>query len=379
MKLQIDRPHVEAMIAHYPDMQPLSEQLKFANKAEIPFQQLSTAQLGFLRERYEAAGPHMQGRAAQIATLEHALSDEAERFQEGELEKMLPAIAEYLLKDAVRGWLFKANVSGKPIAYVVSRIDFTPPGDEETGRILIELKANAMAKINTLTMMILERDITGRSIAEIFAAKGYFKESPALIANYDRSAALFFAWRSDYGRQFSGRGTGIFADDPTASHRNTDWSRKNRVILSSAGGAARLVNDEEILKERALSFEANGDILGKYLGKAGRSMKYNDKIESRVEALNQRIPHGLFSELPVHGYVLMFHLELHHHLWVHVDDMQPYEYQPELKEKLILPAEQTDLIDILTAEMDLLMDDIVKANQAAPRCSVRDLPVSVRP
>jgi SpoVK/Ycf46/Vps4 family AAA+-type ATPase len=42
-----------------------------------------------------------------------------------------------------------------------------------------------------------------------------------------------------------------------------------------------------------------------------------------------------------------------------VDDIQLYEYQPQLKEKLVLPPEQTDLIDILTAEMDVLMDDIV--------------------
>jgi AAA+ superfamily predicted ATPase len=72
------------------------------------------------------------------------------------------------------------------------------------------------------------------------------------------------------------------------------------------------------------------------------------------------MPKGLFTELPVHGYILTFHLELHHHVWVHVDDMLPYVYQPELKQKLILPPEQTDLIDILTAEMDMLMDDIVE-------------------
>jgi SpoVK/Ycf46/Vps4 family AAA+-type ATPase len=58
-------------------------------------------------------------------------------------------------------------------------------------------------------------------------------------------------------------------------------------------------------------------------------------------------------------YILMFHLELHHYLWVHVNDVEPYAYQPELKQKLILPEEQTDLIDILTAEMDVLMDDII--------------------
>jgi SpoVK/Ycf46/Vps4 family AAA+-type ATPase len=67
----------------------------------------------------------------------------------------------------------------------------------------------------------------------------------------------------------------------------------------------------------------------------------------------------MFSRVPVHPYMLMFHLELHHYLWVHVDDMKPYGYQPDLKNKLILPEEQTDLIDILTAEMDVLMDDIV--------------------
>jgi len=54
------------------------------------------------------------------------------------------------------------------------------------------------------------------------------------------------------------------------------------------------------------------------------------------------------------------HLELHHHLWVHVNDIKPYRYQPELKQKLILREEQIDLIDILTAEMDVLMDDIVE-------------------
>jgi SpoVK/Ycf46/Vps4 family AAA+-type ATPase len=108
-----------------------------------------------------------------------------------------------------------------------------------------------------------------------------------------------------------------------------------------------------------LTLEATGDILGKYLRKAGKSLRYDSKTESAMEASQADIPKGLFTELPVHGYILMFHLELHHHVWVHVDDVEPYQYQPELKQKLILPPEQTDLIDILTAEMDMLMDDIV--------------------
>lgn len=360
MKLQIDRLHAEAMAQRFPELHALTEQLKFGNRAELPFHHFSIEQLGYLRNMYEDAGPALQGKAAQLATLEVALADPGERFAEGDLEHVLPAIAEYLIRDGIRGWLFKANTVGKPLAYLVQRIDFLPPGEEEAGRIMLDLKANSMAKVATSTLIIRERDIPGRTVAEILAAAGYLKETPALIAAYDSSAKRYFEWRSDYSRQFSGRGTGIFADDPSASHRNTDWTRKSVVVLSSAGESARLVNDEEILKERDLTIDASGDIFGKYLRKAERSNSYDVKIESAIEKLRSSIPAGLFTELPVHGYILMFHLELHHHLWVHVDDIEPYQYQPELKDKLILPPEQTDLIDILTAEMDVLMDDIVE-------------------
>lgn len=376
MQLQIERVHVEAMMAEFPDLATLRDQLKFGNKARVPFHHLSSRQLGFLRDLYLQAGPALAGRAAQIATLQRAVNDSGKRFGEGDLEQLVPAIATFLTADSVtahgpaaaapiaapeiRGWLFKANASGKPLPYLVARIDFTPPGEEETGRILIELKANTMGKIATETLVILERDIVGCGIAEIFAGKGFLRETPELIASYETSAQTFFEWRAQYGRQFSGRGTGIFCEDPTATHRSSDWSRKNTVVLSPDGNWARLVNDEEILKERELTLDATGNILDKYLRKAGRSMNYDEKVEKDVEAWRAGAPSGAFTMLPVHGYVLMFHLDLHHHLWVHVDDVQPYRYQPELKQKLILPPEQTDLIDILTAEMDVLMDDIVE-------------------
>jgi hypothetical protein len=360
MNLQIERSYVKLMVNQFPDLALLGDQLKFGNRAEVPFDRLSSQQSGFLRNLYEAAGPGMAGQAAQLANLVRAVNDPGPRYAEDELERLIPDIVEFLLKGAIRGWLFKADAAGRPAPYLVSRIDFTPPGEEEAGRILIDLKANAMARIVTLNLVIRNRDIIGRTVAEIFASKGFLKETEALIVNYDRSTERFFAWRSDYGCQFHAKGIGIFTEDPTASHCNTDWSRKNRVVLSSGGERARLANDEEILNERALSLDVSGDILAKYLRRAGNSSRFDESVESATQALRDGIPEKLFTELPVHGYILMFHLDLHHHLWVHVDDMQPCEYQPDLKQKLILPAEQTDLIDILTAEMDLLMEDIVE-------------------
>jgi len=359
MKIQIEQPYADAMLEAFPSLGPLRDQLRFGSRVEVPASHLSQNELVFLQNLYLDAGPDMHGRAAQIATLQKAMNDEGQRFTGDDLERALPAIAEYLVTDAKRGWLFHANVAAKPIAYVITRLDYTPPGEEEAGRILIELKANSRGKIATETLIIRNRDIVGRTVGETFANRGYLKETDELIQAYDESAERYFAWRAEYGRQFSARGTGVYAEDPTASHRNTDWSRKNVVVLSASDSPARLVNDESILEDRILGFEGSGDIFRGYLRKAGKSARYDSKVENQMEASSESIPRGLFTELPVHGYILMFHLELHHHLWVHVDDIRPYEYQPELKQKLVLPTEQTDLIDILTAEMDVLMDDIV--------------------
>ena len=360
MKLQIERQYVEALVDEFPALSALKDQLRFGNKAEIAFRKLSSAELCFLKDLYDKAGLAMQGHAAQISTLQKAMNEDTFRFSEDDLEQLLPACARYFINNAIRGWLFQANVTGKPMAYLLTRLDFTPSGEEEAGRITLEIKANTKGKIAVSTITIRSRDIADKTLTEIFAAKGYLRETPELIAAYDRSAERYFEWCGQSGAQFSGKGTGYFAEDPTATHRNTDWARKDVVILSSQGGTARLVCDETILSERSLSVDVTGDILAKYLRKAAKSNRYNLQVEHEIESSHTEIPKGLFTDLPVHGYLLMFHLELHHHLWVHVNDIEPYRYQPELKEKLILREEQIDLIDILTAEMDVLMDDIVE-------------------
>ncbi len=358
MNLQIDRPHLEAMIAAFPRLAPLQDQLRFGNKVTLPFQQLSGTELGFLGDLYRAAGPAMRTRAAQLATLQQAFDGQGTRFgPDDDLEMLMPAIARYLTADALRGWLFRINVADRPLAYVLTRLDYIAPSNDETGKVMLELKANAKGTLATATVRIAAADIVDKTVAEILAAKGYVRENAELIAAYDDTAERYFDWRGQYGAQFSGQGTGFYAEDPAATHRDTDWSRKDVVVLSSGGGSARLVNDEGILNARTTTLEATGDIFGQYLRKAAKSNHYN--AEDEVSESRDAIPRGLFTQLPVHPYVFMFHLELHHYLWVHVDDLAPYAYQPALKQKLILPPEQTDLIDILTAEMDVLIDDIV--------------------
>jgi hypothetical protein len=358
MKLQLDRPHVLALAERFPSLSALLDQLRFGHRIELRSRSLPVEALAFLAELYADAGSALAGRAAQLNALVAALRSDAHRFQAGEpLENVLPALIRFLSEDAQHGWLFAVNVAGKPLPWVPTRIDYLPGSSEEMTKIMVELKANARATLVSQSIRITDSDLDGRSVAEILAAKGFLKETPALRAAYDTSVSRYFDWRGHYGAQFSAQGMGFLAEDPSATHHNSDWTRKDQVILSASGGAARLVNDEGILPPRSTGLDSPGDILAPYLRRAGRSSDYD--CEEEVKELNANLPPHLFKSLPVHAYLFLFHLELHQHLWVHADDIEPYAYQPGLKDKLVLPPEQTDLIDILTAEMDVLQDDVV--------------------
>ena len=358
MKLQLDRPHVLALAERFPDLNGLKDQLRFGHRIELRSRQLPADALAFLADLFSAGDAALSGRAAQLRGLVATLDGSAHRFQPGEpLESVLPALVRFLSEGTERGWLFAVNVDGKPLPWVPTRIDYVAGSSEELGKILVELKAHARAALVSHSLRITESDLQNQTLASILASKGFLKETPALLQAYEASVDRYFDWRGQYGTQFSAQGMGFLAEDPTATHRDTDWTRKDQVILSAGGGAARLVNDEGILPPRDTRLDSPGEILAPYLRRAGKSSDYD--CEEEVKALQAGLPPRLFKSLPVHAYLFLFHLELHRHLWVHADDIQPYAYQPDLKDKLVLPAEQTDLIDILTAEMDVLQDDVV--------------------
>jgi len=358
VKMQVQRNIAEELFTAFPDLDFLSEQLRLGNAVELSIRQLTSPQIEHLEALFLKTGASEGAmRAAHLATLRKAFTDGSPRFSETDLEMAVPAIANFLMTDAIRGWMFTATFSARPMPYCVTRLDYTPPSQDEAGKVYVELKANAKAQVTSQVLRITTTDIVGKTVAEIFAEKGLLKESRELIDAYDAAIADYYDWRSQYGAQFSAEGTGFFAEDPGSTHRRTDWSRKDIVVLSSSGGQARLVNDESVLANRDLTLDAPGDILGSYLRRAGKSNAFD--AEDDVKELDATRDKALFTKLPIHPYILMFHLDLHHYVWVHVDDMVPYAYEPGLKEKLVLPPEQTDLIDILTAEMDVLMDDIV--------------------
>src|SRR5690242_6902614 len=100
MKLHIERPHIEPMMAAFPRLGHLQEQLRFGNRVEVNFSQLEAAELDMLQGLYAEGDRELRAQAAQIATLREALAAGGQCFQAEELEMAVPAIARYLAEEA---------------------------------------------------------------------------------------------------------------------------------------------------------------------------------------------------------------------------------------------------------------------------------------
>ena len=252
------------------------------------------------------------------------------------LDHLVPGLAAYLARDAIDGWLYKRNKDGVLLPWLVHRMRHIVP-DQGMPYVVIDLLANTMQSANneatephmrrsgmTNAIVINRHDVINRTIPELLAEFGYFKECAEFKQEYESHAKRFLRMQPRFGAQFVVSKSAFIINEKDIPE----------LIRISDGVTARCINDEENL-ERRFEMTANPEFW--------RDADINEGFE----------------RIPLHCYVHLFHLEWHCNIWVHVQNMVEYKYQPELRDKLILPEHHRDLIDILTSNMNILVQDFV--------------------
>jgi hypothetical protein len=257
------------------------------------------------------------------------------------LDMLVPALINYLSRDAIDGWLYKRNKDGVLLPWLIYSIEYIEP-NEGRPYVVIDLLANTVQAANkivsdapekwrsgmTNAILFYRRDIGEWTIPEMLARKGFFRECPEFKQDYETQAARFLNFQPRFGEQFVAHNSAFLINERILQD-NLEFFR------IKAGTSVKCVNDEEVLERR---FET-----------------HSDRDFWNMHGVEQG-----FNKIPLHCYLLVFHLELHQDIWVHVQNLAEYEYKPQLRTKLILPPEHRTLIDILTSNMDVLMDDIVE-------------------
>ncbi|MPW22693.1 AAA family ATPase [Paraburkholderia sp. CNPSo 3157] len=252
------------------------------------------------------------------------------------LDQLVPGLIAYLSRDAIDGWLYKRAKDGTLLPWLVRRMRYVEP-EQGMPYVVVDMLANTMQSANSehadphmrlsgmTTSLVFNRlDIANRTIPELLAEFGFYKECPEFKREYEQYAQRFLEFQPRFGAQFV-VSKAAFAVDAKGAVELT------RIV---DGVSAKCINDEETL-ERRFQTTADADFWR-----------------------GANVASG-FDKVPLHCYVCLYHLEWHRNIWVHVQNMTEYQYQPELRDKLVLPEHHRDLIDILTSRLNVFVQDFV--------------------
>jgi hypothetical protein len=288
----------------------------------------------------------------QVSALRHILGDPETR-KIGKLEVLVPGLIAYLSQGVIDGWLYRRHKDGVFLPWLVYNIRLMNPVEPAKPYVVLDLIANTMRSTDaeamedsrnrrsdmTNAIVIYPHDIVNKTIPEVLADQGYFKENQELKLEYESHAQRFLQLQPQFGKQFLVKNAGFLLRD----------RRRFEFVKLKDGVSAKCVNDEETL-DRQFEMRASSEFW----------------CENGIWS-------G-FEKIPLHCYVYMFHLELHEHIWVHVQNVEEYRYKPELREKLVLPDAHRDLIDILTTDMNTLMEDIVEGKSGGTTILCKGVP-----
>lgn len=256
------------------------------------------------------------------------------------LELLPDAIYKYLVVDAIDGWVYEEVMDGVHVAYIVRSVEFHPARDSRSDDyVQLSLRANKAEyegeerqghDDGLLDRYInFERGDLRAGAGVILLSKGILKETAELKEAYLRDAALFEQYRPMEGKQFLCTNTALEVS------KDSWWRREQRYSLPHA---TKMVNDEEIL---------------------GRKITVNT-TNYHMERYGIKSKSDKFTKIPIHPFILFFDLVRHTNCWIHVGNCTPYVYDPSLKDKLVLPRIHRELIDVLTTDMDVFVEDIIE-------------------
>ncbi len=301
------------------------------DKVTVYFNQLEDIHKEWLYDNLTDAGYFSE--AGTIAGLKQAEND-PNNIEISDIDMLTQALKRYLRPGAIDGWVYITDNQGEQMPWLVNDIYFqehensvVPPS------VAMQVIANTpMMRYEDLSkerptsryIYFTRGDLGYGRVADILASKGIVKETPFLKENYTRTIQKFSDYVAKMNEQFIAEGRGMEVSLEQGRHH------AEQVLLDEP---VKVINDEGAV-----------------------SRKFFTQLDSPLWSNLGRS----YVEIPIHPKIFCFNLKTHTNMWIHVDRLTQYQYNPALREKLILPEEHRDLIDILTQDMDILMEDIIE-------------------
>lgn len=252
--------------------------------------------------------------------------------------ELLPEAIRKRMGGLARKWCFKSDdFYSMMVPYFLEKAVYHEAvrrgGSYTPAHVIVNFEAMERGEDKSRSATIHKEDLK-KSVDEILGNEGYFIETPKLVSDYEADMALYAKYAPLTGEQFLGKGKAAEIEE------GSRW-RRNEIQLEKDGSSSKLIMDDEEKRGEKEGTSATRFWLGK------------------KKSLDEDADDGEVYPCPAHPVLRAFHLGIHEYVLVHVSFVEPYKYDPSLRDKLVLPKDQSELIDALTGNAIKKMSDII--------------------
>lgn len=231
------------------------------------------------------------------------------------------------------------------LAYYVSKVEYNPPRGDSEASVSFDLKCIEFGEVHSTSHSWQTSEVRGKTPQEILSSAGYSLETVPLRDDYEYYLERYGDVIQPIGVQYLATGIGQIIKG------NSRWWRSTVRMEDDQGNPSRVVVDlfdEEKTRNRSAK---GSKVSGEF---------WVPKIIVDEDADAETLPPSFVPEVPIHPYVVVFHLKQHERMSVHIQNLTKYEYDTEMRQHLVLPDRDQALLDVLLADTHSRFKDIIK-------------------
>lgn len=253
----------------------------------------------------------------------------------------LPEGLKNYIATSEKRWVFEQIEDGNMVPWFVDGTFHSPSTPYSSASVsisLVAIKSGSGEKNGSKTVRIFHEEFNKKlTMGQFLELKGLHLETPARLKSYEAEIEKFMSICDDDGLQVNVRGKAFLSDG---------WSSSGFRNVEKSGRPAKMVVDPPE-RER---------------GESSISCSFWDKSEEKLW------------ELPIHPVLECFDLEEHSDYLVHINNTTLYKYDTKVGEKLVLPNDVKDFIEVLIEHSKNKFIDIVGGKEGGTILLLEGLP-----
>lgn len=257
------------------------------------------------------------------------------------------------------------------LCYYVDEIKYNPPkrGDyPQPAYMTISLVYEEFGGRTTHGRTVEASDCIAQTAPEILVGLGLLPETEQLRDDYEYFLEQYNEHRKAVGRQMLARGLADTKGVDGNVNRDDEedywyWRKASSYRLDANGERSKVVVDvfRESEKEGRSNRRQNESFNQYFWDVHHKRNVTRNENDGDVEwdGDEDKLPESAPIEIPVHPYIVCFDLTRHKRLRIHIGNLEPYKFNPSIRDSLVLPKENSRLIDTLLIEKPSSFKDVI--------------------